>query len=273
MRFRRVRPRRLRAGATLRRMVRETRLAPDQLVLPLFAVTGTGVEQPIAALPGQSRQSPDVLAKRARAAFDAGVPAVLLFGVPDEKDAAGSSAYADRRRGPDRDRRDQGRRTRPRGDHRRVPVRVHRPWPLRRDRGRPGAQRPQHRADRQDRGEPRRRRRRHRLPERHDGRPRRRDPLRARRREPRGDGHPLLRRQVRLGVLRAVPRGGRLRPGVRRPPRVPDGPRECPRGASRGRTGRGRGRRHDHGQAGRHVPRRDHPPCGGPRPCRSPRTT
>ena len=75
-------------------MVRETRLSPAQLVLPLFAVTGSGVEQPIDALPGQSRQSPDLLARRARAAFDAGVPAVLLFGVPDEKDAAASGAYA-----------------------------------------------------------------------------------------------------------------------------------------------------------------------------------
>ena len=75
-------------------MVRETRLSPDQLVLPLFAVTGSGVQQPIDALPGQSRQSPDLLARRARAAFDAGVPAVLLFGIPDEKDAAASSAYA-----------------------------------------------------------------------------------------------------------------------------------------------------------------------------------
>ena len=75
-------------------MVRETRLSPDQLILPLFAVTGSGVEQPIAALPGQSRQSPDVLTRRARAAFDAGVPAVLLFGIPDAKDAAASGAYA-----------------------------------------------------------------------------------------------------------------------------------------------------------------------------------
>jgi porphobilinogen synthase len=76
-------------------MVRETRLAPDQLILPLFAVTGAGIEQPIDALPGQSRQSPDVLARRARAAFDAGIPAVLLFGIPDRKDAIGSSAYED----------------------------------------------------------------------------------------------------------------------------------------------------------------------------------
>jgi porphobilinogen synthase len=92
--FPRVRPRWLGAGATLRGLVGETRHPPDQLILPLFAVAGTGVEQPIAALPGQSRQSPDVLAKRARRAFDAGIPAVMLFGVTDEKDAAGSSAYA-----------------------------------------------------------------------------------------------------------------------------------------------------------------------------------
>ena len=92
--FPRVRPRRLRRSATLRRMVRETRLSPDRLVLPLFAVTGSGVEAPIDALPGQSRQSPDLLARRARAAFDAGIPAVLLFGVPDHKDAEASGAYA-----------------------------------------------------------------------------------------------------------------------------------------------------------------------------------
>jgi porphobilinogen synthase len=92
-RFPQVRPRRLRAGATLRRMVRETRLSVDQLILPLFAVTGTKTEQPIAALPGQSRQSPDVLARRARAAHDAGIPAVLLFGIPDHKDPAATGAY------------------------------------------------------------------------------------------------------------------------------------------------------------------------------------
>lgn len=90
--FPQVRPRRLRESATLRRMVRETRLSPDQLILPLFAITGSDVEHPIDALPGQSRQSADVLALRARAAFDAGIPAVLLFGIPDHKDATGSGA-------------------------------------------------------------------------------------------------------------------------------------------------------------------------------------
>jgi porphobilinogen synthase len=92
-RFPQVRPRRLRASATLRRMVRETRLSPDQLVLPLFAVPGRGVSEPIGALPGHARQSPDLLARTAARAARAGVPAVLLFGVPEAKDALGSGAY------------------------------------------------------------------------------------------------------------------------------------------------------------------------------------
>src|SRR5262245_19562928 len=92
-RFPHVRPRRLRASAALRRMVRETRLSPDQLVLPLFAVTGSGVSEPIGALPGHARQSPDLLARTAARARRAGVPAVLLFGVPDHKDEAASGAY------------------------------------------------------------------------------------------------------------------------------------------------------------------------------------
>ena len=76
-------------------MVRETRLSPDQLILPLFAVTGSGVERPIAALPGSPTSRPTCSPVRARAAFDAGIPAVLLFGIPDHKDAAATGAYAD----------------------------------------------------------------------------------------------------------------------------------------------------------------------------------
>jgi porphobilinogen synthase len=91
--FPRVRPRRLRTTRTLRRMVREARLSPDQLVLPLFAVPGLRTSEPIAALPGHARRSPDLLADAARAARGAGVPAVLLFGVPDHKDEAASGAY------------------------------------------------------------------------------------------------------------------------------------------------------------------------------------
>ena len=87
-----VRPRRLRRSATLRRMVRETRLSADQLILPMFAIGGAGREEPIASMPGHARMSPDVLAVRAQRAFDAGVPAVLLFGVTDLKDEVGSQS-------------------------------------------------------------------------------------------------------------------------------------------------------------------------------------
>lgn len=91
--FPRVRMRRLRAGANIRRMVRETRLSPDRLVLPMFAISGRDARVPIEALPGQARQSPDLLAATARRAHHAGVPAVLLFGVTDHKDGAASAAY------------------------------------------------------------------------------------------------------------------------------------------------------------------------------------
>jgi porphobilinogen synthase len=77
----------------MRRMVRETRLSPDQLILPLFVVEGAGVTQPIDALPGHARLSPDLAAAAARRAFDAGVPAVLLFGLASHKDGGASGAY------------------------------------------------------------------------------------------------------------------------------------------------------------------------------------
>ena len=70
-------------------MVRETRLAPDRLVLPLFAIEGRDASVPIPSLPGHSRVSPDLAAKAAVRAHDAGVPAVLVFGVTDRKDGAG----------------------------------------------------------------------------------------------------------------------------------------------------------------------------------------
>ncbi len=95
-RFPQVRMRRLRAGATMRRMVRETRLSPDQLILPLFAIAGRDAAVPIPSLPGHMRLSPDLAATTARRAFDAGVPAVLLFGVTDQKDEAASAAYETR---------------------------------------------------------------------------------------------------------------------------------------------------------------------------------
>ena len=76
-------------------MVRETSLRPSQLVLPMFAVAGTGVRQPVDALPGVARLSPDLLVDEARAAYEAGIGGVLLFGVTDAKDAVATSAYAE----------------------------------------------------------------------------------------------------------------------------------------------------------------------------------
>jgi porphobilinogen synthase len=89
------RPRRLREKRLLRRMVRETALRPDDFVYPLFVTHGRGVREPIEAMPGQFRVSIDELVKEAKDAAGMGIPAILLFGVPAEKDARASEAYAE----------------------------------------------------------------------------------------------------------------------------------------------------------------------------------
>jgi porphobilinogen synthase len=88
------RPRRLRRTETLRRMVRETRLDVEDLILPLFVCHGSGVRSPIDAMPGVERLSVDRLIEECREVRDLGIPAVILFGIPEKKDAAGSEAYA-----------------------------------------------------------------------------------------------------------------------------------------------------------------------------------
>jgi len=88
------RPRRLRRSEALRRMVRETRLVAGQLVQPLFVVPGAGVEKPIESMPGIAQLSADRAAEECRRLAGAGVPAVLLFGVPERKDPRGSEAAA-----------------------------------------------------------------------------------------------------------------------------------------------------------------------------------
>jgi porphobilinogen synthase len=95
MEFPAYRPRRLRRTETLRRMVRETRLSVDQLVLPLFVVPGAGVVNEIASMPGVAQRSVDRTAEACRAVCDLGIPAVILFGIPEGKDATGSHAYRD----------------------------------------------------------------------------------------------------------------------------------------------------------------------------------
>jgi len=91
-RFPAYRPRRLRRSEALRRLVRETRVDAARLVQPLFVVPGSGVERPVRAMPGVAQLSVDRAAETCRQLADQGVPAVLLFGVPEHKDARGSSA-------------------------------------------------------------------------------------------------------------------------------------------------------------------------------------
>jgi len=88
------RPRRLRQSPALRRLVAETQLSASQLVLPLFARFGKRVRRPIDAMPGVFQLSPDEIVREAMRAHTLGVPAVLLFGIPDKKDARASGAYA-----------------------------------------------------------------------------------------------------------------------------------------------------------------------------------
>ncbi|TYT74226.1 porphobilinogen synthase [Desulfobotulus mexicanus] len=87
------RPRRLRQSPVIRSMVRETSLSVNNLVLPLFAVPGKGVANPINALPGQAQLSCDNIKKKAKEAWDLGIPAVILFGVTEKKDPLATQAY------------------------------------------------------------------------------------------------------------------------------------------------------------------------------------
>jgi len=87
------RPRRLRRNEALRSLVRETALAPDDLVWPLFAVPGERVRTAVKSMPGVFQLSVDELVAEAQAGFEAGVRSVILFGVPEHKDAMGTGAY------------------------------------------------------------------------------------------------------------------------------------------------------------------------------------
>jgi len=93
--FPNVRMRRLRRTPALRALVRETRLTPDRFVAPLFVRRGAGIREPIASLPGVSRLSPDEAVSEAQELAGLGVPAVILFGLPERKDETGSEAWDD----------------------------------------------------------------------------------------------------------------------------------------------------------------------------------
>jgi porphobilinogen synthase len=94
MNFPDYRGRRVRRTEGLRRMVRETRLSVDNLCYPLFCAPGQGVQKPIASMPGQHVWSVDKAVDAAAAAYDAGIPSVILFGIPEKKDAVGSEAWS-----------------------------------------------------------------------------------------------------------------------------------------------------------------------------------
>jgi porphobilinogen synthase len=88
------RPRRLRQKDAFRRMIRETRLTVDDLILPLFAINGRNVLNPIESMPGHYQLSIDQLIKTATSAHKLGLPAIMLFGIPEAKDPLGTRAYA-----------------------------------------------------------------------------------------------------------------------------------------------------------------------------------
>ncbi len=92
--FPEYRPRRMRRTETLRAMIRETRLAPEQMIYPLFVMPGRERREEVPSMPGVHRLSVDMLAAEARECLQVGIRSVILFGLPEKKDAMGSGAYA-----------------------------------------------------------------------------------------------------------------------------------------------------------------------------------
>ena len=89
----RHRPRRLRRSAAIRALVRETRLSADMFIYPMFVCSGEGQRREVGSMPGVFQLSVDQAVREAAAAKADGVPGILLFGLPDDKDIVGSSAY------------------------------------------------------------------------------------------------------------------------------------------------------------------------------------
>ena len=89
------RPRRLRSNDTLRRMVRETILSPNDLIYPLFAVPGTNVAKEVTSMPGVYQLSVDKIVEDAKEVYDLGIPSIILFGIPTDKDLEATGAWHD----------------------------------------------------------------------------------------------------------------------------------------------------------------------------------
>ena len=94
--FPEYRARRLRRNETLRRMIRETFLRTDDLIYPMFSAFGTDIKKEITSMPGICQQSIEHIVSEAREVYELGIPAVILFGIPETKDALGQDAYAER---------------------------------------------------------------------------------------------------------------------------------------------------------------------------------
>lgn len=95
MSFPDYRPRRLRKNENFRRMIRETGLSVDDLVCPLFVTHGRGIKNPISSMPGNFQMSIDNIVKEVKKIRDSGIPAIMLFGIPEAKDEEGSGAWAE----------------------------------------------------------------------------------------------------------------------------------------------------------------------------------
>ncbi len=88
-----LRPRRIRKNEVIRRMVRETSLSPDDFIYPLFVTFGKNVRKEIKTMPGCFQESVDMIVKHAKEVHSLGIPAIILFGIPEHKDEIGSGAY------------------------------------------------------------------------------------------------------------------------------------------------------------------------------------
>ena len=89
-----TRPRRLRRNEAIRSLARETRLSADGFIYPMFVCPGTKVRNPIGSMPGVAQQSVDMLVEECREVEQLGIPGIILFGIPEKKDALGTEAYA-----------------------------------------------------------------------------------------------------------------------------------------------------------------------------------
>ncbi len=213
MPFPQTRLRRLRATGALRGLVRETNLSPSDFVYPMFVAHGIDRREPIEAMPGRRPPVDRPRGGRGDRGEGARHPRRAAVRAARRQGRGGLGGLGRRGHRAAGHPRDQGGSPGPARDHRPVPVRVHEPRSLRR-RSAPATASVDNDATLEllartaDLPGPRRRG--HRRAQRHDGRPRRRDPAGARRRRPRRHADPRLLGEVRLGLLRPVPRGRRL---------------------------------------------------------------